>query len=47
MCQIKHMPILHIEIPSAAPNNIPHPPKTTKKKQTKKTTTTPPISLKI
>lgn len=33
MCQIKHMPILHIEIPPAAPNNLPLPPKTT---QTKK-----------
>lgn len=44
MCQIKHMPILHIEIPPAAPNNLPLPPKTT---QTKKKTPTPPIPPKI
>lgn len=33
MCQIKHMPILHIEIPSAAPNNLPLPQKQLKQKK--------------
>lgn len=45
MCQIKHMPILHIEIPSAAPNNLPLPQK--QLKQNKKKTPTPPIPPKI
>lgn len=47
MCQIKHMPILHIEIPPAAPNNLPLPPKTTQTKKKDPHPTHPPKNLII
>lgn len=47
MCQIKHMPILHFEIPPAAPNNLPLPPKTTQTKKKDPHPTHPPKNLII
>lgn len=45
MCQIKHMPILHIEIPSAAPNNLPLPQKQLKQKKKDPHPTPPPKKI--